>query len=116
MFLSISSAFGYAYYLSEHALTWFLAILAVLGFAGGNLTMYAVWLPEQYRTQCRATAFGFATSVGRFVAAGITFLVGWGVSRTGTIGTPVALTSIGFLLGALLLPWGVETKGQRLPD
>ncbi len=116
MFLSISTAFAYAYYLSEHALTWFLAILAVLGFAGGNLTMYAVWLPEQYRTQCRATAFGFATSIGRFAAAGITFLVGWGVSRTGTIGTPVALTSIAFVLGALLLPWGVETKGQRLPD
>jgi hypothetical protein len=44
------------------------------GFAGGNLTMYSIWLPEQYRTECRASAFGFATSVGRFAAAGITFL------------------------------------------
>lgn len=116
MFLSIAAAFGYAYYLREHALFWFLAMLGVLGFAGGNLTMYAVWLPEQYRTECRATAFGFATSVGRFAAAGITFLVGWGVSRTGTIGTPVALTSIAFLLGVFLLPWGVETTGRGLPD
>lgn len=116
MFLSIAAGFGYAYYLREHALAWFLAMLAVLGFAGGNFTMYALWLPEQYRTECRATAFGFATSAGRFGAAAITFLVGWGVSRAGTIGMPVALTSIGFLLGVLLLRWGVETTGQALPD
>jgi MFS family permease len=116
MFVSISAGFGYAYYLPMHAMFWFLVILAVLGFAGGNLTMYSVWLPEQYRTECRASAFGFATSVGRFAAAGITFVVGWGVSRTGTIGVPVALTSIGFVLGMLLLPWGVETKDQGLPQ
>lgn len=116
MFFSILVGFGYVYYLRNHAMAWFLVLLAVLGFAGGNLTMYALWLPEQYPTACRATAFGFATSVGRFAAAGITFLVGWGVSRTGTIGSPVALTSIGFVIGALLLPWGVETKGRSLPD
>ena len=116
MFLSIAIGFGYTYYLGEHALGWFFAILGLLGFAGGNFAMYAVWLPEQYRTACRATAFGFATSVGRFAAAGITFLVGWGVSKTGTIGTPVALTSIGFLIGAILVPLGVETTGKGLPD
>jgi hypothetical protein len=33
-----------------------------------------------------------------------------------TIGTPVALTAIAFAIGLLLLPFGVETKGQRLPD
>jgi MFS family permease len=115
MFISISVAFGYAFYRPEHALGWFLVMLGALGFAGGNLTMYSIWLPEQYRTECRASAFGFATSVGRFAAAGITFLVGWGVSGMGTIGTPVALTSFAFVLGTFLLPWGVETKGQELP-
>jgi len=115
MFLSISIGFGYLYYLASNALTWFLAMLFVLGFAGGNFAMYSVWLPEQYRTECRASAFGFATSSGRFVGAGITFLVGWAVGRMGTIGTPVALTSVAFLVGMLLLPWGVETKGQELP-
>jgi MFS family permease len=116
MFLSISIGFGYVFYLATDALYWFLAIMFILGFAGGNFTMYTLWLPEQYRTECRASAFGFATSVGRFVGAGITFLVGWGVSQMGTIGTPVALTSIAFLIGMLLLPWGVETRGRELPE
>lgn len=116
MFASIAGTFGYAFYLRENSMTWFLTGLALLGFAGGNFTIYSIWLPEQYRTECRASAFGFATSAGRFVGAGITFLVGYGVSRMGTIGYPVALTSIAFLLGLILVPWGVETKGQDLPD
>jgi len=116
MFLSISLGFGYAFYLRNHALEWFMAGLAALGFGGANFTMYSLWLPEQYRTECRASAFGFATSAGRFLGAGITLLVGWAVGRMGTIGAPVALTSIAFLAGMFLIPWGVETKGQNLPE
>jgi hypothetical protein len=77
--------------------------------------MYTLWLPEQYTTDCRASAFAFATSVGRFAGAGITFLVGAGVAHYGTIGTPVALTSIAFLIGMFLLPFGEETRGKTLP-
>jgi MFS family permease len=116
MFVSISAGFGYAYYLKANALPWFIAMLCVLGFGGANFTMYALWIPEQYPTECRASAFAFATSVGRFVGAGVTFLVGWGVSQMGTIGTPVAYTSLAFLAGLFLLPWGMETKGEVLPD
>jgi MFS family permease len=114
MFASIALGFGYAYYLPHHALAWFLASLAVLGFGGGNFAMYSLWLPEQYRTECRASAFGFATSSGRFLGAGVTLLVGWSVGRMATIGTPVAFTSLAFLAGILLLPWGMETR--ELPD
>lgn len=116
MFVSIALGFGYAYYLENRALEWFLVSLIVLGFAGGNFTMYSLWLPEQYPTECRASAFGFATSVGRFLAAGITFLEGWLVNRMHTIGTPVALTALFFLAGIFLLPWGMETRGQTLPE
>lgn len=116
MFVAISGGFGYVYYFQENALAWFLAALCLLGFGGANFTVYSLWLPEQYPTECRASAFAFATSVGRFVGAGVTFLVGWGVSRMGTIGTPVAYTSLAFLAGLFLLPWGVETKGEVLPD
>jgi MFS family permease len=116
MAVSIGFGFGYAYYFDQFALTWFLGALVVLGFGGGNFTVYSLWLPEQYRTECRASAFGFATSAGRFLAAGITFLVGWGVGRMQTIGIPVALTALFFVAGIFLLPWGVETKGQELPD
>jgi hypothetical protein len=37
------------------------------------------------------------------------------VAHYHTIGTPVALTSLAFVVGLLLLPFGHETKGQPLP-
>jgi len=115
MFLSVSLGFGYVFYLSTDPLPWFFAVLFFLGLGGANFAMYTLWLPEQYPTDCRASAFAFATSVGRFVGAGITFLVGAGVAYFHTIGTPVALTSIAFIVGMLLLPFGEETTGKPLP-
>jgi MFS family permease len=115
MFVCVAVGFGYIYYLEQHALYWFLGCLFFLGIGGANFAVYTLWLPEQYRTECRGSAFAFATSFGRFIAAGITFLVGAGVARMHTIGTPVALTSVAFLLGIALLPWGEETLGKALP-
>ena len=115
MFFSIAVGFGYVFYLT-HALVPFMAVLFFLGIGGANFAMYTLWLPEQYTTDCRASAFAFATSVGRFAGAGITFLVGAGVAHFHTIGTPVALTSIAFVVGLLLLPFGEETRGQALPN
>ncbi len=115
MFVFISLGFGYVFYLKANALVWFFACLFLLGVGGANFAVYTLWLPEQYRTECRGSAFAFATSSGRFLAAGVTFLVGAGVAHFKTIGTPVALTSVAFLVGLLLLPWSVETKGKGLP-
>ena len=115
MFFSVSLGFGYVFYLQTHALAWFMLSLFVIGVGGANFAIYTLWLPEQYSTECRASAFAFATSAGRFIGAGITFLVGAGVAYFGTIGTPVALTSIAFVIGILLTPFGEETKGQPLP-
>jgi MFS family permease len=115
MAVFIAVGFGYVFYLPEHALAWFLICLFWLGVGGANFAMYTLWLPEQYRTECRASAFAFATSIGRFGGAGITFLVGAGVAYYHSIGTPVALTSLAFLVGLLLLPFGKETKGEALP-
>ncbi len=114
MLVSIAFGFGYVFYL-PHALVPFMAVLFALGVGGANFAMYTLWLPEQYSTECRASAFAFATSVGRFAGAGITFLVGAGVARYHTIGTPVAFTSIAFAIGLAFLPFGEETKGRPLP-
>jgi MFS family permease len=114
MFVCIALGFGYIFY-QPAALAQFLACLFFLGIGGANFGVYTLWLPEQYPTTCRGSAFAFATSFGRFIAAGITFLVGAGVSRMGTIGTPVALTSIAFLIGLALLPLAEETRGKDLP-
>jgi MFS family permease len=115
MMLSIALGFGYAFYLPAHALKWFLVCLFFLGVGGANFAMYTLWLPEQYPTECRGSAFAFATSVGRFFGAGFTFLVGASVAHFHTIGMPVALTSVAFGVGLLVLPFGHETKGQTLP-
>jgi len=115
MFVCIALGFGHVFYLPENALPRFIACLFFLGIGGANFAVYTLWLPEQYRTECRGSAFAFATSIGRFLAAGVTFLVGAGVAQMHTIGIPVALTSIAFLVGLALLPLAVETRGQELP-
>jgi MFS family permease len=115
MMLIVALTFGKVFYLGATALPWFFVCLFFLGFGGANFAVYTLWLPEQYPTECRASAFAFCTSFARFGGAGITFLVGAGVQHYGSLGTPVALTSIAFAIGLLLIPFGTETRGQVLP-
>jgi len=115
MGLCILLSFGWAFYL-QNALYPFIASLFFLGFFGGNFTMFSLWLPEQYDTTVRATAFAFATSFGRFIGAGVNFGLGAMVRNMGTLGKPVALTAIAFGIGLLVIPFGEETKGKVLPN
>jgi MFS family permease len=115
MSVSIAISFGYAFYRQSNALIAFIGGLFFVGIGGGSFAVYWAWISEQYRTECRASALAFATSIGRFVAAGATFLVGIGIQHYGSIGVPVALTSIPFVLGLMLLPLAIETRGQPLP-
>jgi MFS family permease len=116
MLAFIALTFGKVFYLGAAALPWFFVCLFFLGFGGANFAVYTLWLPEQYPTECRASAFAFSTSVARFGGAGITFLVGAGVRHYQSLGTPVALTAIAFAIGLLLIPFGAETRGQTLPS
>ena len=115
MLVFIAVTFGKLFYVGPSALRWFFVCLFFLGFGGANFAVYTLWLPEQYPTECRASAFAFATSFARFGGAGITFLVGAGVRHYGSLGVPVALTSLAFAVGLLLIPFGAETRGQPLP-
>ena len=115
MSVSIWLAFGHVFYMDMHAIGWFIFCSFLLGLGGANFIVYSFWLPEQYGTECRASAFAFNTNFGRFVAAGFTFLVGAGVRHFQTLGTPVALTAFAFLVGLIFLPFGEETKGKPLP-
>jgi MFS family permease len=115
MLASIAIGFGHVFYLPQDALKWFLVCLFFLGLGGANFAMYTLWLPEQYPTECRGSAFAFATSAGRFVGAAFTFLVGAGVAHYHTIGIPVAMTASAFVVGLLVLPFGYETTGKALP-
>jgi MFS family permease len=114
MAVCIWLCFGWAFY-SPGGLARFITGLFFLGFFGGNFAMYNLWLPEQYPTAVRATAFAFVTSVGRFIGAGVNFMIAAGVHAYGSMGIPVAVTALAFLGGLSALPWCLETRGKNLP-
>jgi MFS family permease len=115
MAVSILVSFGWAFYL-PNGLYPFIAVIFFLGIFGGNFAVFSLWLPEQYGTNVRVTAFAFTTSFGRFIAAGVNFGLGALVGRMGTLGKPVALTAFAFGIGLLAIPFTVETRGIVLPD
>lgn len=115
MMVTIPLAFGWIFY-RPHGLLPFIVILFFMGFAGGNFAAFSLWLPEQYDTRVRATAFAFTTSVGRFVGAGVNFALAAAVLRAGSLGVPVALTGLAFGLGLFVIPFAMETRGQKLPE
>jgi len=90
-------------------------LIFFLGLGGANFAVYTLWLPEQYTTDCRASAISFVSSVGRVVGVAMVFLVGAGISSYGSLGIPVAVTATAFVFGLLLLPFAEETRGKKLP-
>ena len=115
MMCAIWLAFARVFYMQQNAVAWFLVCSALLGLGGANFIVYSFWLPEQYGTECRASAFAFITNLGRFFAAGFTFLVGAGIRHFQTFGIPVAMMALAFVVGLALVPLGEETKGKPLP-
>jgi MFS family permease len=115
MAVCIWLSFGWAFY-QPNGLSTFIVLLFFLGFFGGNFAVFSLWLPEQYGTSVRATAFAFTTSFGRLIGAGVNFMLGSMIHSYGSLGVPVATTAAAFILGLLIIPFAAETKGQRLPD
>ena len=115
MAAAIALGFGWILYL-PNGLVPFLALLFFLGLAGGNFAIYSLWLPEQYPTQIRATAFAFCTSFGRFLGAAANFAIAGLIAWTGSLGHVIALTAIPFVLGLAVIPFALETRGQKLPS
>ncbi|MFW0754845.1 MFS transporter [Pseudomonas sp. H11T01] len=115
MATSIVFAFGWVFYM-DNGLNLFMVSLVFLGFFGGNFAIFSLWLPEQYPTRIRATAFAFNASVGRFIGAGVNFLLAAAIHWHGSLGTPIAWTAAAFVIGILILPFAAETRDQPLPQ
>jgi MFS family permease len=115
MAICIWLSFGWAFYLAD-GLAIFITILFFLGFFGGNFATFSLWLPEQYGTAVRATAFAFTTSFGRLIGAGVNFMLASMIHSYGSLGIPVATTAVAFVIGLLIIPFAIETRGQRLPE
>lgn len=117
MMVAIAVSFGWAFYLPVgRALPVFMSTLFFLGLFGGNFAIFSLWLPELFGTEVRGTAFAFCTSVGRFIGAGVNFILAASVASMGTLGIPVALTAVAFAIGLIVIPFAPETRGQTLPD
>ncbi|OFW00702.1 MAG: MFS transporter [Acidobacteria bacterium RIFCSPLOWO2_02_FULL_68_18] len=114
MLAGIALGFGYVFYMPA-ALPVFFVFVFILGIGGANFAMYTLWIPEQYTTDCRGSAIGFISSIGRFVGVAMVFLVGQGIATYGSLGVPVALTALAFIVGLLAIPAAEETKGKPLP-
>ena len=114
MGISAAVGFGYAFY-QPAAMALFFVCVFFMGLGGANFANYTIWLPELYPTDCRASAIGFISSVGRFAGVGMTFLVAWGIRSYGSLGVPVAVVAMTFVFGLAVLPFTKETKGHVLP-
>jgi len=112
---AVAVGFGYVFY-AVSAMTPFFALVFILGLGGANFALYTLWLPEQYTTDCRGSAIAFVSSAGRFVGVAMVFILGNGIAAYGSLGVPVAWTAVAFVVGLLILPFAVETRGQELPS
>jgi MFS family permease len=90
--------------------------LTVFGIFGS----FTYYLPELFPTRLRATGSGFCYNAGRIVTAIGPFLVGYIASQQANAlqGAFQVLFVVGFipLIGLLITPWILETKGQVLAD
>ena len=76
--LGVSAAFGFGQIcsISRTGLIPFIVSVFFMGIGGANFAVYTIWLPELYSTDCRASAIGFISSVGRFVGVAMVFILG----------------------------------------
>jgi MFS family permease len=109
--LSILATFGLDLPPETRLHMYFLIGLTVFGVFGS----FTYYLPELFPTRLRATGSGFCYNAGRVIAAVGPFAVGMAAARGTALQT---LFWVGFvpLVGLLLLPWVIETRGRELVD
>ncbi|WP_327099065.1 MFS transporter [Nocardia vinacea] len=114
MIIGAVGAYAVAYPL--HSIPLIFVFLPILGLGGASFAVFTIWLPEQYPTRMRATAFAFTTTFSRWFAAAGTFLIGYGIHETGSLTIPLSATALVFVLGIGLVRAAPETRGTTLPD
>ncbi len=90
--------------------------LTVFGVFGS----FTYYLPELFPTRLRATGAGFTYNIGRLIAAVGPFLVG-SIAASGANSLDTAMSVLFWvgivpIIGIMLLPLVIETKGQELAD
>jgi hypothetical protein len=114
--LALYAAFGQE--LPPYARLWMYFPIGVTVF--GVFGSFAYYLPELFPTRLRGSGAGFCYNAGRLLAAFGPFAVGAIASRSADA-LPAALAVLMWvavvpLVGLLLLPLVVETRGRALAD
>ena len=113
---SIMAAFGLD--LDPHTRLYFYFPIGLTVF--GVFGSFTYYLPELFPTRLRATGAGFSYNIGRVVAAAGPFLVGaiaaGGVNALDSAMNVLFWVGIVPVIGILLLPFVIETKGRELLD
>ncbi len=96
--------------------TQLLCLLPLFGFLTlGMHAGYAIYFPELFPTHLRATGTSFCFNGGRILAAPVLYLSGWLKAQPNMqLGVAVSSLAVLFLVGAVLMTFLPETKGQEL--
>lgn len=113
---AIFTTFGVAMPDTTRLYSYFFIGLTVFGIFGS----FTFYLPELFPTRVRATGAGFCYNAGRFIAAGGPFLIGSiAAHKENALSLAMrVLTMVGFvpMVGLLLMPLVIETRGRELVD
>jgi MFS family permease len=95
---------------------WYPIVLPIFGFfVFGVFSGYAVYLPELFPTQVRATAVGFCTGSARIITSFGPLVAGLLVSTFGSFNKVAGFMSCLAVLSIIAMALGRETKGAALP-
>ncbi|HSU65633.1 MAG TPA: MFS transporter [Tepidisphaeraceae bacterium] len=99
-----------------HTYLQILLVLPAFGFfTGGMHAGYAIYFPELFPSNLRATGSGVCFNGGRFIAAPLLW-VSAELKAVMDLRSAVTVLATLYLLGALLLIFLPETKGKPLPE
>ncbi len=104
----------YGFIYSTNNLNLFLPLLALLGIGGADFSVFSLWVPEIYPTEARAGGFGIITTVARYVGAGLVFLIAYLAAILSNLGYALALASIAFVVGIIVLQFVHEDRDKEL--
>jgi MFS family permease len=95
-------------------LLWFMLIYGY--FVIGGFGTFAVYLPELFPTRVRATGQGFCWNAARSATAIGPLIAGWLVAEFGSLPAAAAAVAFAYVIGAVVIWFGPETRGIPLED
>jgi MFS family permease len=112
-------AFVVVVYLLAQSVLALVLVLPLFGFFTlGMHAGYAIYFPELFSTRLRGTGSGFCFNMARIVAGPVLLGFGWLQGSPFHLTLPQAMLLLGclFPLGAILIGFAPETRGQPLPE